>query len=65
MLAAALLTVISYNNLFVGTVVGFVVSAILVTAARFPVIATPSEAPFLDRLTGGTRLFWRERELRA
>lgn len=63
--ASALLTVISYNNLFVGTVVGFVVSAILVTAARFPVIATPSEAPFLDRLTGGTRLFWRERELRG
>ncbi len=41
MLAAALLTVISYNNLFVGTVVGFVVSAILVTAARLPAIDAP------------------------
>ena len=65
MLAAALLTVISYNNLFVGTVVGFVVSAILVTAARLPAIDAPAEAPFLDRLTGDTRLFWRERELRG
>lgn len=35
MLAALLLTVISYHNLFVGTVLGFLASAALVIASRF------------------------------
>ena len=64
-LAAALLTVISYHSLFVGTVVGFVGSALLVLTATLPThrIATPT--PFLDRLTRGVRVFWRRPELRA
>ena len=64
-LAAALLTVISYHSLFVGTVVGFVGSALLVLTATLPThrIATPT--PFLDRLTRGVRVFWRTPELRA
>lgn len=36
MLAAVLLTVISYHNLFVGTVIGFLASATLVVASRLP-----------------------------
>src|SRR5699024_6745181 len=36
MLAAALLTVMSYHNLFVGTVIGFLGSAVLVLASRLP-----------------------------
>lgn len=65
MLAAALLTVMAYNNLFFGTVIGFLVSAALVALARFPAIQAPEPAPFLDRLTRGTRAFWARLELRG
>ncbi|GAA1706091.1 MFS transporter [Microbacterium sediminicola] len=64
-LAAALLTLVSYNNLFVGTFAGFVASAILVLATRFPAIAVSPPAPFFDRLTRGVRAFWRSVELRS
>lgn len=65
MLAAALLTVIDYHSLFVGTVVGFLGSAVLVMVARFPDIDPPPPSPFLDRLTRGARIFRETRELRA
>ena len=64
-LAAALLTVISYHSLFVGTVVGFVGSALLVLTATLPTHRVASPTPFLDRLTRGVRVFWRRPELRA
>lgn len=65
MLAAALLTVISFHNLFVGTVIGFLASAGLVVVARFPHIEAPPPARFVDRLTCGTRVFRASRELRG
>ncbi|MGC5629808.1 MFS transporter [Georgenia sp. Z1344] len=65
MLAAALLTVITYNNLFVGTVIGFLASAVLVVASRFPHIEPPEPARFFDRLTRGVRSFWARPELRG
>jgi len=65
MLAAALLTVINFHNLFVGTVVGFLVSAALVIASRFPSIEVPPPARFFDRLTRGARAFWASPELRG
>lgn len=65
MLAAALLTVINYHNLFAGTVVGFIGSAFLVSITRFPVIEPPSSSGFLDRLTRGARAFWARPELRS
>ncbi|WP_067243020.1 MFS transporter [Microbacterium resistens] len=65
MLAAALLTVISFHNLFVGTVIGFLVSAALVIASRFPHIDIPPPSRFFDRLTRGARIFWTSRELRG
>ncbi|KJL47402.1 Major Facilitator Superfamily protein [Microbacterium hydrocarbonoxydans] len=64
-LAAALLTVISYNNLFVGTVVGFIGSAVLVIATRFPAIRPAAPVPFFDRLTRGARVFLKTVELRS
>ncbi|VEI13802.1 MFS transporter [Trueperella bialowiezensis] len=64
-LAAALLSVTSYNNLFIGTVVGFLGSAALVMSARFPQIETESESPFLERVTRGVRIFWRTPDLRG
>lgn len=65
MLAAALLTVVSFHNLFVGTVIGFLASAALVIASRFPHIDAPPPARFFDRLTRGARAFWASPELRG
>lgn len=64
-LAAALLTVMSYSNLFLGTVAGFVLSGTLVLATRFPSIELDRTSSFVDRLTRGTRVFLRHAELRA
>ncbi|WP_404313324.1 MFS transporter [Agrococcus terreus] len=64
-LAAALLTLITFHELFLGTVLGFALSAALVGAARLPVVAPARAAPFLDRLTRGARIFWCTPELRA
>lgn len=65
LIAAALLVVISYNNLFVGTAVGFAVSAVLVLIARLPA-HTPesSTTTFWERLPTGLRVFWRTPSLR-
>ncbi|EME37624.1 MULTISPECIES: MFS transporter [Actinomycetes] len=65
MLAAALLTVVSFHNLFAGTVVGFLASATLVLVSRFPRFEAPAPAPFFDRLTRGARAFWASRELQG
>src|SRR5690625_2880950 len=65
MLAAALLTVISYHNLFIGTVIGFLASAVLVIASRFPHINAPPPTRFFERLTRGARTFWASGELRG
>lgn len=65
MIAAILLTVISYNNLFVGTIVGFLGSAALVAASRVPATQPPSPARFLDRLSRGARVFFASPELRG
>ncbi|WP_283843845.1 MFS transporter [Brevundimonas albigilva] len=56
-LAALLLAVISYNNLFLGTAFGFVVSAAFVLTAALPRATAPTTLPFVRRLTGGLRLF--------
>lgn len=65
LLAAALLSVIDYHHLFIGTVLGFVVSAVLVVCARLRAVEVPVADGFLARLTSGTRAFWRSAELRA
>lgn len=65
MLAVALLSVVSFHNLFVGTVIGFLASATLVIASRFPHIEVPPPARFFDRLTRGVRAFWASKELRG
>ena len=64
-LAAALLTVISYNNLFLGTAIGFIASAVLVLATGFPRIEPAPPSPLLERLTRGVRVFSRTPELRS
>lgn len=57
-LAGVLLLVMSYSNLFVGTVLGFLGSAALVTLSSLPARAAPERRrSFLDRLTRGGRIY--------
>ena len=50
-IAAVLLTVISYNNLFVGTAIGFAGSAVLVLGATLPALAkNRDDGTFWQRL---------------
>lgn len=56
-LAAVLLAFISYHDLFAGTAVGFVVSALFVVTAALPHPRAATPRPFLERLTAGVRLF--------
>lgn len=64
-LAAALLLAISYHNLFLGTAIGFIASAVLVLATAFPRVAPAPPSPFVERLTRGARVFRRTPELRS
>jgi MFS family permease len=65
-LAAALLTVVSYHDLFVGTVVGFLGSALLVRT-----VALPSRKPvehhggIYERTTRGIRIYLKTPRLRG
>ncbi|MBT9446652.1 MAG: MFS transporter [Hyphomonadaceae bacterium] len=64
-LAAILLAFISFNDLFAGTAMGFAASALLVLSALIPKTAAPPQRPFLERLTGGMRLFAHTPRLRG
>ncbi|WP_210577137.1 MFS transporter [Streptomyces sp. GESEQ-4] len=65
-LAAALLSVITYNWLFAGTVLGFLASAVLVVSAVLPkpTLAPRTGGPY-SKATAGTRLFFAVPQLRA
>jgi MFS family permease len=56
MLAAALLTVISFHSLFAGTVIGFLLSAALVLTVRLPSPKPSVPRGIWDRTTRGIRL---------
>ena len=58
-LAAALLAVIGYHDLFAGTVVGFLGSALLVGTVALPVPVSPAERSggIYDRITRGIRIY--------
>ncbi|MBL8579861.1 MAG: MFS transporter [Mesorhizobium sp.] len=65
MLAAALLAVISYNNLFVGTVVGFVMSAALVVSVALPSPKPTKPRGIYDRTTRGLKIYLATPRLRG
>lgn len=65
MLAAVLLGWMTYNNLFVGTAVGFIASALLVVFALLPLKPYVKPRPFLQRLTIGFRQFLHTPRLRG
>jgi MFS family permease len=65
MLAALLLTVVSFPVLFAGTVVGFVASALLVLTARLPGRAAGEHGHFWADVTKGIRIYTRTPRLRG
>ena len=65
MLAAALLTVVSFPVLFAGTVAGFVASALLVVTARLPERAASDSGHFWADVTKGIRIYTRTPRLRG
>ncbi|GAA2485686.1 MFS transporter [Streptomyces thermolineatus] len=65
-LAAALLSLVTYNWLFTGTAIGFVASAALVVSAVLPkATATPRSGSVYAKATAGTKLFLRNPCLRS
>ena len=65
MLAAALLTVVSFPVLFGGTVIGFVASALLVLSVTLPWPKPDMEHDVWTRITRGTRIYLATPRLRA
>jgi predicted MFS family arabinose efflux permease len=65
MLAAALLSVISFHSLFAGTVLGFLASALLVLSVRLPVPPAGSRRGVWDRTTRGVRIYLATPRLRG
>lgn len=65
MLAAALLTVVSFHALFAGTVVGFLASAALVVSVLLPSPAPGEPRGIYDRTTRGLRIYLATPRLRG
>ncbi|MHC0053697.1 MFS transporter [Actibacterium sp. D379-3] len=65
-LAGVMLLVISYHGLFVGTVLGFAGSALLVAGAALPAVRPdPHVRPFRERVTRGARIYLATPRLRG
>jgi MFS family permease len=65
-LAALLLSLVSYSWLFVGTVLGFVISGGLVLVAAVPPLGKDAgQRPFRERLTRGIRIYLATPRLRG
>jgi MFS family permease len=65
MLAALLLTVVSYHSLFGGTVLGFLASAALVVSAVLPRAKVPPKRSIYERTTRGIRIYLATPRLRG
>jgi len=65
MLAAALLSVVSFHSLFGGTVLGFLASAALVVSVALPKAAPAVQRGIYDRTTRGIRIYLATPRLRG
>jgi MFS family permease len=65
MLAAALLSVVTFNNLFVGTVIGFLGSAALVLSVTLPSPKPSAPRGIYDRTTRGLHIYLATPRLRG
>lgn len=64
-LAAALLTVVSFHGLFLGTVVGFIASALFVVSTVLPKAKQPPRRSIYERTTRGSRIYLATPRLRG
>lgn len=64
-IAAALLTIMTFNNLFAGTAVGFIVSALLVSRVTLPNPKSTAQRGIYDRTTRGLRIYLATPRLRG
>lgn len=65
MFAAALLTVISFHDLFAGTVIGFLISAAMVVSVTLPSPKAAEKRGIYDRTTRGIRIYLATPRLRG
>jgi MFS family permease len=65
MLAALLLTVVSYHSLFGGTVLGFLASAAFVVSVVLPRVKMPPKRSIYERTTRGLRIYLATPRLRG
>ena len=65
MLAALLLTVVSYHSLFGGTVLGFLASAAFVVSVVLPKVKMPPKRSIYERTTRGLRIYLATPRLRG
>lgn len=65
LIAAALLTVVSFNSLFIGTIVGFIGAALLVFSVTLPRPQNAAHGGFFDRMTKGVRIYLKTPRLRG
>jgi len=65
MLAALLLTVVSFHSLFWGTMVGFLASAALVVSVVLPIAKVPPRRGIYERTTRGLRIYLATPRLRG
>ncbi|CUH53882.1 MFS transporter [Shimia marina] len=63
--AGLLLLVMSFSGLFVGTALGFALSALLILRTRLPSRAPTTERPFVARLTRGSWIYLSTPRLRG
>ena len=64
-LAGLLLLVISYHWLFGGTVIGFILSALLIGSTALPARGVQKDRPFRERLTRGIHIYLATPRLRG
>lgn len=65
MLAALLLSVMSFHDLFAGTVIGFLASAVLVVSVPLPTPKSVEPRGIYDRTTRGLRIYLKTPRLRG
>ena len=53
----------AFSEFFLGTVVGFVLCALLVVSAQFPKFERRVKTAFRERVTRGVHMFWPSRQL--
>jgi H+ antiporter protein len=65
MLAGLLLTMMSYHNLFMGTVLGFIGSALFVVSAKLPASTYKNVVGVLDRIKQGATIYFHTPRLKG